>query len=103
MANLAPYVNHAYSVLRLSRGLPIPVKCCWNGLAIFDAEPVQYGGIRFRCVRGGRCCLELLQAPGCKGMAAYSCKQLGLARDSCPLLVALLTSAVLLEWHLLCL
>ena len=50
MANLAPYVNHAYSVLRLSRGLPIPVKCCWNGLAIFDAEPVQYGGIRFRCV-----------------------------------------------------
>lgn len=50
MANLAPYVNHAYSVLRLSRGLPIPIKCCWNGLAVFDARPVQYGGIRFRCV-----------------------------------------------------
>ena len=50
MANLAPYVNHAYSVLRLSRGLPIHIKCCWNGLAVFDARPVQYGGIRFRCV-----------------------------------------------------
>ncbi|KAK9806939.1 hypothetical protein WJX72_008114 [[Myrmecia] bisecta] len=52
--NLPPYVTHPYSIQRLRRGLPFPVKCCWNGLAVLNAEPFLKG-VRFRARRETEC------------------------------------------------
>ena len=32
-----PFSRHHYSIDRAARGLPFPVSCCWNGLAVFSA------------------------------------------------------------------
>ena len=39
----APHVSDPYSLPRVSRGLPFPVKCCWNGLVAMDAGPFVEG------------------------------------------------------------
>ena len=48
----APWVSDPYSKERASAGLPFPVQCCWNGLAVFDAAPLQQG-LRFRASEVG--------------------------------------------------
>lgn len=37
-----------YGTHRMHQGLAFPVACCWNGLAVFDAAPIQQSGLRFR-------------------------------------------------------
>ena len=43
-----PFVKHPYSVQRLHKGLPFPVKCCWNGMAALNAAPFLQHGLHFR-------------------------------------------------------
>ena len=35
----APYVTDPYSLDRIARGLPFPVKCCWNGMVVLNSGP----------------------------------------------------------------
>lgn len=44
---LAPYLRDAAGAGRLAAGLPAPVACCWNGLAVLDASPLR-AGLRMR-------------------------------------------------------
>eukprot|EP00854_Cymbomonas_tetramitiformis_P010867 gene10867-12863_t len=48
------YVQDENSAARLSKGLPINVHCCWNGLAVLNAEPF-HRGLRFRTAKVGEC------------------------------------------------
>lgn len=57
-----PFARHQYSIDRAASGLPFPVACCWNGLAVFSAREflVQEGGetpplppLRFRAASSG--------------------------------------------------
>ena len=41
-------VSDPYGAQRYKKGLAFPVTCCWNGLAVFDAEPLQQSGLMFR-------------------------------------------------------
>ncbi len=41
-------VGDAYGMHRMRQGLAFPVTCCWNGLAVFDAAPIQQSGLMFR-------------------------------------------------------
>ncbi len=41
-------VGDAYGTHRMHQGLAFPVTCCWNGLAVFDAAPIQQSGLMFR-------------------------------------------------------
>ena len=45
---LPPYLAEPAGGARLAAGLPAPVACCWNGLAVLDAAPLR-GGLRMRC------------------------------------------------------
>ena len=36
-------MNASADVARLQHGLPFPVKCCWNGVAVLDAAPFLRG------------------------------------------------------------
>ncbi len=47
-ANSRPFVLHQYSLARLQKGLPFPVSCCWNGMAVFNGTFFQQG-YQFRC------------------------------------------------------
>ena len=38
----------AYGTHRMQQGLAFPVTCCWNGMAVFDAAPLQESGLQFR-------------------------------------------------------
>ena len=38
----------AYGNHRMQQGLAFPVTCCWNGLAVFDAAPLQQAKVQFR-------------------------------------------------------
>ena len=49
-----PLVSDTYSQQREREGLPYPVHCCWNGLAVFDAAPLQQG-LHFRAHEEGEC------------------------------------------------
>ncbi|KAL3140543.1 hypothetical protein ABBQ32_005123 [Trebouxia sp. C0010 RCD-2024] len=51
----SPYVTDPYSLERIAKGLPFPVKCCWNGLAIMRAEPFSKHNLRFRMHQEGEC------------------------------------------------
>ena len=42
-ANTRPFVLHQYSLARLQQGLPFPVSCCWNGMAILNGAFFQQG------------------------------------------------------------
>lgn len=44
-----PYVTDPYSLDRIARGLPFPVKCCWNGLVILNSAPFLRHNVRVRC------------------------------------------------------
>ncbi len=44
---LPPYLRDAAGARRLAAGLPAPVACCWNGLAVLDASPLR-AGLRMR-------------------------------------------------------
>ncbi len=46
-----PYVTDPYSLDRIARGLPFPVKCCWNGLVILNSAPFLRHNVRVRCAR----------------------------------------------------
>ena len=46
----APYVTDPYSLDRVARGLPFPVKCCWNGMVILSSGPFLRHGTRIRPV-----------------------------------------------------
>ena len=41
-------VGDPYSMQRYQQGLAFPVTCCWNGLAVFDAKPLQQGYLFFK-------------------------------------------------------
>ena len=41
-------VGDAYGRHRMHQGLAFPVTCCWNGLAVFDAAPMQQADLMFR-------------------------------------------------------
>ena len=45
----APYATDPYSLERVKKGLPFPVKCCWNGLIVMNARPFTQNGLRIRC------------------------------------------------------
>ncbi|KXZ52448.1 hypothetical protein GPECTOR_9g492 [Gonium pectorale] len=40
LRNLPPYSLDAWTAPRLAAGLPTPVYCCWNGLAVLRADPL---------------------------------------------------------------
>lgn len=42
-ANSRPFVLHQYSLARLQQGLPFPVSCCWNGMAVLNGTFFQQG------------------------------------------------------------
>ena len=42
-----PYVREPFAEQRIWQGLPFPVSCCWNGMAVLSAAPFQ-NGTRFR-------------------------------------------------------
>ena len=42
-ANSRPFVLHQYSLARLQQGLPFPVSCCWNGMAVLNGSFFQQG------------------------------------------------------------
>ena len=44
----APYVTDPYSLDRIAKGLPFPVKCCWNGMVILSAAPFLQHDARIR-------------------------------------------------------
>lgn len=46
--------NCAAGAARLAAGLPTPVACCWNGLAVLDAAPLREG-LRMRSANICRC------------------------------------------------
>ncbi|KAL0019036.1 hypothetical protein WJX77_006792 [Trebouxia sp. C0004] len=48
-------VGDAYGTHRMHQGLAFPVTCCWNGLAVFDAAPIQQSGLMFRSAQHGEC------------------------------------------------
>ncbi|KAK9813069.1 hypothetical protein WJX72_008387 [[Myrmecia] bisecta] len=56
-----PYVNDQPSQQRMRAGMPFPVKCCWNGILVLDAQPF-HSGLRFRSRRPQDCyaCAESL-------------------------------------------
>lgn len=44
----APFIHHLPSRKRFEAGLPIPVHCCWDGMAVLNAAPFTKHGLRFR-------------------------------------------------------
>ena len=44
----APYVTDPYSLDRIARGLPFPVKCCWNGMVVLNSGPFLRHDTRVR-------------------------------------------------------
>lgn len=44
----APYVTDPYSLERIARGLPFPVKCCWNGMVVLNSGPFLLHDTRIR-------------------------------------------------------
>ena len=48
VANLAPYMTNVYTAARLRKGLPIPMKCTYNGMAVINAAPFRLHNLRFR-------------------------------------------------------
>ncbi len=38
-----PYVSEPAALQRLSKGLPFPVSCCWNGMAVLNGTFFQQG------------------------------------------------------------
>lgn len=46
-----PYVSERAAMQRITQGLPFPVRCCWNGLVVLNAEPFLQHGARLRCER----------------------------------------------------
>jgi alpha-1,3-mannosyltransferase len=54
VSRLSPYVSDPASRERLRAGLPVPVQCCWNGLAVLRAAPFS-AGVRFRAHGAGEC------------------------------------------------
>lgn len=50
-ANTRPFVLHQYSLARLQKGLPFPVSCCWNGMAVLNGTFFQQG-YQFRSADG---------------------------------------------------
>lgn len=56
----APYVTDPYSLDRIAKGLPFPVKCCWNGMVILNSGPFLQHDARIR------------QAPLCRALVLLS-------------------------------
>ena len=56
----APYVTDPYSLDRIAKGLPFPVKCCWNGMVILNSGPFLQHDARIR------------QAPLCRELVLLS-------------------------------
>ncbi|GIL63118.1 hypothetical protein Vafri_17243 [Volvox africanus] len=53
--NRSPYVVYQPSVDRVTGGRPVRVHCCWNGLAVINAEPFVQKVLDFREHREGEC------------------------------------------------
>jgi alpha-1,3-mannosyltransferase len=49
-----PFLRHEASAERVKKGLPLPVQCCWNGMAAFSALPFKQG-IKIRSHLAGEC------------------------------------------------
>jgi len=54
LTKLPPHFKDPADQLKFLSGEPIPVQCCWNGLAVINAEPF-HRGLRFRHARDGEC------------------------------------------------
>lgn len=46
--NHAPFIDHPEVVNLLQRGMPVPMRCSWNGMAVMSAVPFVHLGLRFR-------------------------------------------------------
>ncbi|GIL85980.1 hypothetical protein Vretifemale_14254 [Volvox reticuliferus] len=53
--NRSPYVVYQPSIDRVTAGRPVRVHCCWNGLAVINAEPFVRKILDFREHREGEC------------------------------------------------
>lgn len=55
LVNRAPFItHHPPSQAALAAGQPVPMTCCWNGLAVLSAQPFL-AGLRFRAGLPGEC------------------------------------------------
>ena len=75
----APYVTDPYSLDRIARGLPFPVKCCWNGMVVLNSGPflrhetrVRHAAVfpyasapRLLVARSGKALQSVSAAPKC--------------------------------------
>ena len=41
-------MTNVYTAARLRKGLPVPMKCTYNGMAVINAAPFQLHNLRFR-------------------------------------------------------
>lgn len=55
LRNRRPFIKHTHSLQQLSAGHPVPMRCCWNGLAVMTAAPFLSHGVRFRSHQPGEC------------------------------------------------
>ena len=55
LVNRSPFItHHKPSQAALAAGQPVPMSCCWNGLAVLIAKPFM-AGLRFRAGLPGEC------------------------------------------------
>lgn len=41
-------MTNVYTAARLRKGLPVPMKCTYNGMAVINAAPFRLHNLRFR-------------------------------------------------------
>ena len=73
----APYVTDPYSLDRVARGLPFPVKCCWNGMVILSSGPFLRHGTRVRPVPAPHSNCICRRNPNCMTPPALWTRSLG--------------------------
>lgn len=55
LRNRHPFIQDEHSSQQLIAGHPVPMRCCWNGLAVVAAAPFLAHGVRFRSHQPGEC------------------------------------------------
>ena len=84
-----PFARHQYSIDRAERGLPFPVACCWNGLAVFSSRPFlgeegeEPPPLRFRAASGNGSSSESKSSSGEGGRGKGNNDDAG-DGDDCP-------------------
>ena len=59
-------MTNVYTAARLRKGLPVPMKCTYNGMAVINAAPFRLHNLRFRweSLLGGPLQLQREGLPG---------------------------------------